>query len=57
MLPEFNIMFDYLDWCKSKGITKIEETENQDLIKQFSEETNTPINGLSLGLMNGKLLH
>lgn len=57
MIPEFKIMFDYLDWCKSKGITKIEETENQDLIRQFSEETNTPINGLSLGLMNGKLLH
>lgn len=56
MIPEFKIMFDYLDWCKSKGITDIKETENRDLIKQFSEETNTPINGLALGLMNGKLL-
>lgn len=57
MKSEFKIMFDYLDWCKSKGITTIEETENEDLIKQFSEETNTSINGLSLGLMNGKLWH
>lgn len=55
MIPEFNIMFDYLDWCKLKGITEIKETQNRDLIRQFSKETNTPINGLALGLMDGKL--
>ena len=56
MKSESKIMFDYLDWCKKRGIKRIEDTENRHLIKQYAEETGTEINGLTYGLMLGKLL-
>lgn len=56
MKSESKIMFDYLDWCKKRGIKRIEDTENRHLIKQYAEETGTDINGLTYGLMLRKLL-
>jgi len=53
---ESKIMFDYLDWCKKRGIKRIEDTENRHLIRQYAEETGAEINGLAYGLMSGKLL-
>lgn len=56
MKSESKIMFDYLDWCKKRGIKRIEDTENRHLIRQYAEETGAEINGLAYGLMSGKLL-
>lgn len=56
MKSESEIMFDYLDWCKKRGIKRIEDTENRELIRQYAEETGTEINGLAYGLMLGKLV-
>lgn len=54
IMNEVKIMFDYLDWCKKRGIKRIEDTENRHLIRQYAEETGTEINGLTYGLMLGK---
>lgn len=46
----------YLDWCKKRGITKIEDTFDRALIAEFhrTEWKGKEVNGIELAIAMGR---
>ena len=49
-----DLMFEFMDWCKNKGMT-LEDTENIQVAKRWCIETgHANLNGLELARLTGK---